>query len=59
MIHTIETLKELHEQRFAAVDKAMVLAAEEMSRRLDILNHFHELAREKGGVRHIRAAGCR
>jgi|GEM_PF-5294012 len=47
MIHTIETLKELHEQRFAAVDKAMVLAAEEMSRRLDILNHFHELAREK------------
>ena len=47
MIHTIETLKELHEQRFAAVDKAIVLAAEEISRRLDILNHFHELAREK------------
>jgi hypothetical protein len=47
MTHTIETLKELHEQRFAAVDKAIVLAAEEISRRLDILNHFHELAREK------------
>ncbi|MGH6839210.1 MAG: hypothetical protein ACREDT_10520 [Methylocella sp.] len=47
MIHTIETLKELNEQRFAATDKAIVLAAEEMSRRLDILNHFHELAREK------------
>ena|SRR6202047_2593346 len=47
MIHTIETLKELHEQRFASVDKAIRLAAEEMSRRLDILNHFHELAREK------------
>ena len=47
MIHTIETLKELHEQRFAAVDKAIVLAAEEISRRLDILNHYHELAREK------------
>ena len=47
MNHTIETLKELHEQRFAAVDKAIVLAAEEISRRLDILNHFHELAREK------------
>jgi hypothetical protein len=47
MMHTIETLKELHEQRFVAIDKAIVLAAEEMSRRLDILNHFHELAREK------------
>jgi hypothetical protein len=47
MTHTIETLKELHEQRFTAVDKAIVLAAEEISRRLDILNHFHELAREK------------
>lgn len=47
MIQTIETLKELHEQRFAAVDKAMVLVAEETARRLDILNHFHELAREK------------
>jgi hypothetical protein len=29
------------------VDKAIVLAAEEISRRLDILNHYHELAREK------------
>ncbi|MGH6846752.1 MAG: hypothetical protein ACREC0_04720 [Methylocella sp.] len=47
MIHTIETLKELHEQRFTSVDKAIILAAEEMSRRLDILNHSHELAREK------------
>jgi hypothetical protein len=47
MIHTIETLKELHEQRFAAVDKAIVLAASEMARRLDVLNHAHELAREK------------
>ena len=47
MIHTIETLKELHEQRFVAIDKAIALAADEMARRLDILNHFHELAREK------------
>ncbi|MGA7383542.1 MAG: hypothetical protein WBW81_02250 [Methylocella sp.] len=47
MIQTIETLKELHEQRFAAMDKSIALAAEEMSRRLEILNHFHELAREK------------
>jgi hypothetical protein len=47
MIHTIETLKELHEQRFAAVDKAIVLAAEEIARRLEVLNHFHQLAREK------------
>jgi len=47
MIQTIETLKELHEQRFAAIDKAIELAAEEMARRLDILNHFHELSREK------------
>jgi hypothetical protein len=47
MTHTIETLKELHEQRFAAVDKAIILAADEMLRRLEILNHFHELAREK------------
>jgi hypothetical protein len=47
MTHTIETLKELHEQRFVAVDKAIALAAEEMARRLDVLNHFHELAREK------------
>jgi hypothetical protein len=47
VIHTIETLKELHEQRFAAIDRALVLAANEMARRLDLLNHFHELAREK------------
>lgn len=47
MIHTIETLKELHEQRFAAVEKAIVLAADEIARRLDVLNHFHQLAREK------------
>jgi hypothetical protein len=47
MTHTIETLKELHEQRFVSVDKAIALAAEEMARRLDVLNHFHELAREK------------
>lgn len=47
MIHTVETLKELHEQRFDAIDKAIVLAAEETERRLEILNHFHELAREK------------
>jgi hypothetical protein len=47
MIHTIETLKELHEQRFAAGDKALVLLAAEMLRRLDILNHEHERAREK------------
>ncbi len=47
MIHTIETLKELHEQRFCAMDKAILLFAEEMSRRLEILNHAHEQAREK------------
>jgi hypothetical protein len=47
MTHTIETLKEPHEQRFGAVEKAIILAAEEMSRRLDILNHAHEQAREK------------
>jgi hypothetical protein len=47
MTHTIETLKELHEQRFAAVDKAIVLAAEEVARRLEGLNHAHEQAREK------------
>jgi hypothetical protein len=47
MIHTVETLKELHEQRFAATDKAIVLAAEETARRLEVLNHYHELAREK------------
>jgi len=45
--HTIETLKELHEQRFAAMDKAIVLAAEELARRLEVLNHAHEQAREK------------
>src|SRR5262245_1392003 len=47
MSHTIETLKELHDQRFAAMDKAIILAAEEIARRLEVLNHYHELAREK------------
>jgi len=47
MTHTIETLKELHEQRFAAMDKAIVLLDAEMARRLDVLNHAHEQAREK------------
>ena len=47
MTHTIEALKELHEQRFAAIDKAIVLAAEEVARRLEVLNHYHEIAREK------------
>jgi hypothetical protein len=47
MIHTVETLKELHEQRFAAMDKAIVLLASEMARRLEVLNHAHEQAREK------------
>jgi hypothetical protein len=47
LTHTIETLKELHEQRFAAMDRAVVLAAEELARRLEVLNHYHELAREK------------
>jgi hypothetical protein len=46
-VHTVETLKELHEQRFAAGDKALVLLASEMARRLEVLNHAHELAREK------------
>jgi len=47
MTHTIETLKELHEQRFTSMDRAIVLLASEMARRLDVLNHAHELAREK------------
>jgi hypothetical protein len=47
MTDTIEALKELHEQRFAAMEKAIVLAAEEIARRLEVLNHYHELAREK------------
>ena len=47
MIHTVETLKELHEQRFAAMDKALVLLASDMARRLEVLNHAHEMAREK------------
>jgi hypothetical protein len=47
MTHTIETLKELHDQRFVAVDKAIILAAEEIARRLEVLNHYHELAHEK------------
>jgi broad specificity phosphatase PhoE len=47
MIHTVETLKELHEQRFAAMDKAIVLVASEMARRLEVLNHAHKQAREK------------
>jgi hypothetical protein len=46
-IHTVETLKELTEQRFASMDKALVLLAGEMARRLENLNHAHELAREK------------
>jgi len=46
-IHTVETLKELHGQRFAAMDKAVVLLASEMTRRLEVLNHAHEMAREK------------
>lgn len=50
MIHTTETLKELFEQRFLAIDKAIVLAAEEMARRLDVLNHVHDLAREGAGI---------
>ena len=29
------------------MDKAIILSAEEMSRRLDILNHSHEQARER------------
>jgi hypothetical protein len=47
MIHTVETLKELHEQRFCSMDKAIVLVADEMSRHVDVLNHANELAREK------------
>ncbi len=47
MSHTIETLKELNDQRFSAVEKAIVLAASELARRLDVLNHAHERAREK------------
>ena len=43
---TVDTLKELHEQRFQAMDTALELKAEELSRRLEILNHAHEQARE-------------
>ena len=39
MTHTIETLKELHDQRFCSMDKAIVLLADEMARRLEVLNH--------------------
>ena len=41
-----EHLKELHEQRFKAMDEARRLAFEELSRRLLILNHAHEQAVE-------------
>jgi hypothetical protein len=47
MIHTIETLKELHEQRFCSMDKAILLLADEMSRRLEVLKHAPQQAREK------------
>jgi len=43
---TVDTLKVLHEQRFEAMDEALRLKSEELSRRLDILNHAHEQARE-------------
>ena len=43
---TVDTLKELIEQQFAAMDKALALKSEELSRRLDILNHAHERAVE-------------
>ncbi len=39
--------RRLVEQHFTGVDKALVLKAEELARRLDVLNHVHELAREK------------
>jgi hypothetical protein len=47
MTHTIDTLKEMHEERFAAMDKALILLACEMARRLEVLTHAHELAGEK------------
>lgn len=44
MIHTTESLKELHEQRFDAMDKATLMTAEKTARRLENLNHFHVLS---------------
>jgi hypothetical protein len=44
--HTIDTLKELMETRFEAIDVASELQRKELSRRLDILNHAHEQAVE-------------
>ena len=41
---TLETLKELMEQRFEAERRALEIQSTELARRLDILNHAHEEA---------------
>lgn len=43
---TLDTLKELFEARFAAIDTATTIHTKELARRLDILNHAHERAVE-------------
>ncbi len=44
---TITTLKEHYDRVFSDRDSALKLAVHELERRLDNLNHAHELAREK------------
>ncbi len=44
---TITTLKEHYDKVFSDRDDALKLAVRELERRLDNLNHAHELAREK------------
>ncbi len=44
---TIQTLKEHYDRVFNDRDEALKLAVRELERRLDNLNHAHEMAREK------------
>jgi hypothetical protein len=43
----IDAERRIVKQRFKAGDRALTLSAQELSRRLDTLNHAHEQAREK------------
>jgi hypothetical protein len=43
----IDAERRIIKQRFKAGDRALTLSAQELSRRLDTLNHAHEQAREK------------
>jgi hypothetical protein len=45
-----EFLKEIVELRFRSTDRALKIAAAELSRRLDILNHAHEQATAERAV---------